>query len=368
MVRHDREIKGMSFSALATKYDVGKTTIHKKALKENWKEPTLDAKEIDRRVGIIKTGIKPNSRRRPKNDDEKGNEKGNEREQANSKKSDNKQGDRENQNHQNPKGNDKDQKGTEKGTNGDKWGTDGNENLDSFQAYLDGLNQRSKTEGTSKEGEKGNENPRINNRSKIDTPMGVQASEFNLSVDSLYELQLAFSELTSVVEGKYNPRYASVAESIAMLNGSQADLAKALQVSESTISKWLDEHHDFNFAWFTGRIVMDSKVAKSVYTTAVGYTLDLYDTKVVDGILVDVIKQVHVPPNPRSQEYWLNNRQPKYWSSTVDYVPPPPTPLLNEEELENLYASGLSEAEENYQKCLGRADRLGLKMDNEVED
>lgn len=381
LLRHDREIKGMTFVELSKKYGVAKSTIHSRADKEGWQTPKLSSDEVDRRVKIIKEVIKPsNSRRRPKSDNDAENpKKSDEKSEKSDKKTDDKsninQDDTESFGQENRTGNPKNPKKSEKNPKSKKQSdenrTDEGENLDSFQEYLNSLKGIRKTDRNYEEGksdEFSDEKPRNNSRPISETMREVSASEFYMQSNALHEMMLAFSDLEALAGGKYNPRYASVARRIAMLSGNQVDLADALMVHESTISRWLNEYPDFKLAWHSGRLEVDSRVAHAVYTCAVGYTIDMYDSKVVEGTIVEVLKQVHVPPNPRSQEYWLNNRQPEYWKSDVEYIPPPPPPLLDKEEKEDLYNKILDEASENFKACQGRADRLGLVMDNEIEE
>ena len=72
-----------------------------------------------------------------------------------------------------------------------------------------------------------------------------------------------------------------------------ADLARAFDVSESTIDNWKAAHPEFLAALKAGRELADAEVANSLYRRAIG-----------DG---------DRPPDVTACIFWLKNRRPDLW-------------------------------------------------------
>ena len=63
----------------------------------------------------------------------------------------------------------------------------------------------------------------------------------------------------------YRPDYAAVVEKLCLLGARDADLARAFDVSESTIDNWKAAHPEFLAALKAGRELADAEVANSLY-------------------------------------------------------------------------------------------------------
>jgi len=91
----------------------------------------------------------------------------------------------------------------------------------------------------------------------------------------------------------YRPDYAGVVEKLCLLGARDADLARAFDVSESTIDNWKAAHPEFLAALKAGRELADAEVANSLYRRAIG-----------DG---------DRPPDVTACIFWLKNRRPDLW-------------------------------------------------------
>src|SRR5215471_18710453 len=91
----------------------------------------------------------------------------------------------------------------------------------------------------------------------------------------------------------YQPEYATVVEKLCLLGARDADLARAFDVSESTIDNWKAAHPEFLAALKAGRELADADVAHSLYRRALG-----------DG---------DRPPDVTACIFWLKNRRPDWW-------------------------------------------------------
>lgn len=172
----------------------------------------------------------------------------------------------------------------------------------------------------------------------------------------------------------YRPEFVHTAEMLALLGATDAQMAEAFSVNESTFHAWKARHIELSQALKSAKLVPDAKVAHSLYQSALGYSHpedDIRTVSVGDGMSEIVITPTikHYPPNPTSAIFWLKNRQPKLWRDKVEVesevnmnmFPP-------KEELDARYAKALAEAEEAEKKIVaGRMERLGIKPDS-VED
>lgn len=123
----------------------------------------------------------------------------------------------------------------------------------------------------------------------------------------------------------YREEYNELAYEYCLLGHTDAELAKAFEVDETTINNWKLRYPEFFESIKRGKEIADSKVAASLYHRALGYSHPDVEIKVVsDGQglgssieKVDVIK--HYPPDPTSAIFWLKNRQPKKWRDKQEH-------------------------------------------------
>ena len=118
----------------------------------------------------------------------------------------------------------------------------------------------------------------------------------------------------------YEPRFADMAEEIAYLGATDADLARIFDVCETTINAWKNEHIEFSAALKNGKEFADAKVAKSLFQRATGYQHEAVkiaaDAKTGAEHIVQYIE--HYAPDTTACIFWLKNRQPKHWRDKVD--------------------------------------------------
>jgi hypothetical protein len=67
---------------------------------------------------------------------------------------------------------------------------------------------------------------------------------------------------------KFKPEYCDLAFSFALLGATDAELAQALEITESTLNLWKLEYPEFSEALNDGKIKADARVAKSFYQKA----------------------------------------------------------------------------------------------------
>jgi len=100
---------------------------------------------------------------------------------------------------------------------------------------------------------------------------------------------------------------------LCILGLTNIQLAAALDVSVSSIDKWLVEHEEFSSAVKRGREEADYEVAKSLYQRAMGYSHPAEEIKVIQGEVVRVPVIKHYPPDTTACIFWLKNRRKEQW-------------------------------------------------------
>ena len=168
--------------------------------------------------------------------------------------------------------------------------------------------------------------------------------------------------------GKYRPKYAELAYKLAQLGIPHKQIAEILEISESTFYEWQGRRADFKAALKAGMALADANVANSVYRGAFGYSHPEEVIKVIDDKVVRVPTMKHYPPNPHLATFWLKNRQPELWKEKVEIVEKPSIALVDKDAMEAIYRNALDHAATVQSSMSGRAERLGLVMDAELDD
>lgn len=166
----------------------------------------------------------------------------------------------------------------------------------------------------------------------------------------------------------YRQEYALIALRFMMLGATIEDLAELIGVSRTTIYNWQEDNKEFSTAIAGGRNYADANVASRLYQRAMGYTHEAEEIKVADGVIHRVPVTKHYPPDPQSAMFWLKNRQPELWKDKVEVVERPTIAIVDKEAMNNMYERVLAEAEIKRQELSGRAERLGMVIDSELDD
>jgi len=119
---------------------------------------------------------------------------------------------------------------------------------------------------------------------------------------------------------KYKPEYAKHALKLCYMGATDEDLADFFEVTIQTIWNWKASHEEFFEAINkVKKEFADNRVERSLYQRAVGYTYDA--VKIFNGQsgVVEVPYREHVPPDPTSCIFWLENRRKETWR---DNAPP----------------------------------------------
>ena len=112
---------------------------------------------------------------------------------------------------------------------------------------------------------------------------------------------------------KYKPEFAKLAGRMCNLGATDADLADFFEVSIRTVERWRSEHDDFCRAIKDAKNVADSRVERSLYQRALGYSHDAVKIMTVNGDVVCEPYREHYPPDTTAAIFWLKNRKPDKW-------------------------------------------------------
>lgn len=115
-------------------------------------------------------------------------------------------------------------------------------------------------------------------------------------------------------KGLYRPEYKKQAGKLCALGAIDEDIANFFGVSLRTIYNWKNEFPDFAEELKDAKMLLDSKVVRSLFERATGYSHKDYKFVTHGGKITDVKEyQKHYPPETAAMVFWLKNRQPALW-------------------------------------------------------
>jgi hypothetical protein len=97
-------------------------------------------------------------------------------------------------------------------------------------------------------------------------------------------------------------------------NATDPEIAKYLNVTESTLNLWKIEHPEFSEAIEAGKEQADAKVAAGLFKRAAGQTVVRTHIRFHKGKMIKGTFKEEILADPRAAELWLRNRQGKKWS------------------------------------------------------
>ena len=202
---------------------------------------------------------------------------------------------------------------------------------------------------------------KIGTAPEFDPIMGELLAYDQSGLDDLFEPDID-------TPGLYRHQYARIAYKFLLLGATVEALADLLGVNKDTIYQWAKKHPNFNTAMRGGRDFADANVASRLYARAMGYSHAEEVIKVVDNKIVRVNTVKHYAPDPGAAIFWLKNRQPELWKEKVEIVEKPTIALVDKDAMEAIYRNALDHAATVQSSMSGRAERLGLVLDTELDD
>lgn len=129
---------------------------------------------------------------------------------------------------------------------------------------------------------------------------------------------------------KYLPEYARIAFFLCERGATDAEIAEALDVSESTVNLWKLEHPEFSESINAGKEKPDDEVERALFERAIGYSHPSEKVFQHEGGVVRAAITQHYPPDPTSMIFWLKNRRKDRWRDKHDIT------VKADESLENI--------------------------------
>lgn len=169
---------------------------------------------------------------------------------------------------------------------------------------------------------------------------------------------------------KYRAEYAEQAHRLCLLGLTDAQLACAFNIAESTLYLWKQRFPDFAEAISSGKLIADGNVAMSLYQRAIGYEHEEVHLNVVGGELVQTTLIKRYPPDTTAAKHWLHNRSPNTWrrehelevNVNMNVFPP-------REVLDSVYQKALADAAVREAEVLeGRFERITGMTEGEALD
>lgn len=94
----------------------------------------------------------------------------------------------------------------------------------------------------------------------------------------------------------------------------EKEIAKAVSVDLSTITKWKQRNPKFFTSLKDWKKKADREIERSLFERASGYEHPETKVQFVDGKWEQVELTKHYPPDPTSMIFWLKNRKSDVWS------------------------------------------------------
>lgn len=115
---------------------------------------------------------------------------------------------------------------------------------------------------------------------------------------------------------KYKPELCLTVEYMARAGLIDAEISRAIGVSESTLNDWKNKYPEFLESLKRGRDEPDSAVEQSLYKRAMGMVMKEEVIEEVEGADTPGRKKTvykQIPPDATAMIFWLKNRKPKEW-------------------------------------------------------
>lgn len=116
----------------------------------------------------------------------------------------------------------------------------------------------------------------------------------------------------------YRGEFAEQAQKLCELGATDLELAEFFDVDVRTVYRWKHEHDEFCQALIVGKEALDTRVERSLYQRAVGYSFNSEKLFHYQGGVTRADTIEHVPPDPGAALLWLKNRQPDKWRDKTE--------------------------------------------------
>ena len=113
---------------------------------------------------------------------------------------------------------------------------------------------------------------------------------------------------------KFPDKHLSAVKKLVLMGATDNDIAEAFDVTPQTVSNWKKQKPEFFESLMDWKLEADTRIEKSLFQRAEGYTHKETKVASVNGKITDQIDvDRHYPPDATSMIFWLKNRKPQQW-------------------------------------------------------
>lgn len=105
---------------------------------------------------------------------------------------------------------------------------------------------------------------------------------------------------------------------VARKGWTNAEMAEFFEVDQATWYRWQADREDFCEALKEWKVEADSRVERSLYERACGYSHPEDKVFCSDGEVTVVPTVKHYPPDPTAMIFWLKNRKGAEWNDKTE--------------------------------------------------
>ena len=117
---------------------------------------------------------------------------------------------------------------------------------------------------------------------------------------------------------KFKAEMVRQAAALASRGMTDFEIAEFFGVSDRTFYRWLAKHQDLADAVSSGKEVPDQRVARALYSRAVGYSFNSEKIFSFQGSITRAQCVEHLPPDVAAAKMWLTNRDPENWRDKTE--------------------------------------------------
>lgn len=112
----------------------------------------------------------------------------------------------------------------------------------------------------------------------------------------------------------WKPEFVEQAKNLCLLGATDPEIANFFEVSLTTFNNWKRKTPELREALKAGKMAADSKVVKSLYQRATGFSQQEIDIRVIGGKVVQTIYTKKYVGDVTAQIFILKNRHPELWN------------------------------------------------------
>jgi hypothetical protein len=117
----------------------------------------------------------------------------------------------------------------------------------------------------------------------------------------------------------YKPVYCEQVQKLCALAATDLEIADFFGITVKTLNFWKIKYPEFCASIIDAKEIADTRVQRSLYQRAVGYTFESEKVFQYQGEVVRAKTLEHVPPDTTAAQWWLKNRQPARWRDLHQY-------------------------------------------------